>query len=167
METSLYYVPGRPFPFQNKALVLDLQGHDDKKIVFAFNAEPWSWCLLVYLMSLSENHETITKIGDLKMPVLPVELGLPQHCELVHIGGQKACIVVTEIFPKDDDPAYDELGTHETHGAVIPFQYHLDMTKVDKDMNNCLTLQFRPLRSFKYHTNHSRPSPESVGCFLL
>lgn len=157
---------GGPFPFYNRALVLDLQGDDDRKIMFAYSYEPWR--LRVYLMSLSENQETITKIGDVRMPRLPEELGLPQRCQLLHIGGQKACLVVTEISPPDaDEPDY-ELGTHKTHGAVIPFQYELDMTKVDKDKKNCLALQFMPLRSFEYHTNPSTlPDPESVGCFLL
>ncbi|PRQ46592.1 putative kelch-type beta propeller [Rosa chinensis] len=159
---------GGPFPFDNKvALVLDLQGDDDKKIMFAYSHEPWR--LWVYLMSLSENQEIITKIGDLRMPLLPDEFGLPQRCEFLHIGGQKACLVVTEIGVRAEDaPAYNELGTHKRHGAVIPFQFEVDITKVDKDKKNCLALQFMPLRSFEYHTNPpTLPEPETVGCFLL
>ncbi|KAM5547712.1 hypothetical protein ABKV19_001935 [Rosa sericea] len=152
---------GGPFPFDNNALVLDLQGDDDKKIMFAYTYEPWR--LWVYLMSLSEDQEIITKIGELRMPVLPYELGLPQRCEFLHIGGHKACLVVTEFdFHGGDASARNR--THKRQGAVIPFQFEVDITKVDKDKKNCLTLRFMPLRSFEYHTNPSNfPAPETDG----
>lgn len=54
---------GGPFPFQGKALVLDLPHHNQKKLMFtAMNYEDYGRRrrLLVYLMSLYENRETIT-----------------------------------------------------------------------------------------------------------
>ncbi|XP_050378881.1 uncharacterized protein LOC126796154 [Argentina anserina] len=157
---------GGPFPFINEALVLDLQqGNDDQKLMFAYHYQPYR--LQVYLMSLSDNQETITKIGDLRIPELPDELGQPQRCQLLHIGGQKAFLVVTEIGRPDDAvKTCSELGSHKRHVAVIPFHFEVDMTKVDKDTKNCLTLQFMPLRSFEYHTNPSTfPDQETTGAF--
>ncbi|XP_062013313.1 uncharacterized protein LOC133729740 [Rosa rugosa] len=121
----------------------------------------------ICLMSLSENQEIITKIGELRLPVLPYELGSPQRCEFLHIGGHKACLVVTEFdFLGGDASARN--GTDKIHGAVIPFQFEVDITKVDKDKKNCLTLQFMPLRSFEYHTNPSNfPAPETAYSKIL
>ncbi|XP_004298534.1 PREDICTED: uncharacterized protein LOC101313410 isoform X2 [Fragaria vesca subsp. vesca] len=134
---------GGPFPFAGVSLVLDLP-EPDKKIVFAYSHD--RWCLGVYVMSLCENQESITRIGDLKLPRLPYELGEATGCDFVHIGGRKACIVVPELEPPCDDEGGDELelGSHKTLGVAIPFQFEVDMTKLDKDKkiaspsNSCL-----------------------------
>ncbi|KAK9929497.1 hypothetical protein M0R45_026593 [Rubus argutus] len=159
---------GGPFPFAHKSLVLDLpEGHHDKtKILFAYTHD--RWCLGVYLLSLYENQESITRIGDLELPMLPHELGVAKGCDFVHIGGHKACLVVPELeVPYKQGPKY-ELGTHKTWGVAIAFQFHLDIAKVDKDKNNCLKLQFMPPCIFQCHTTPSTlPCPETVGCFVL
>ncbi|KAK9938844.1 hypothetical protein M0R45_015562 [Rubus argutus] len=157
---------GGPFPFVSKALVLDLPA-DDKKIMFAYSHR--RWCLGVYLMSLVENEESITRIGDLKLPMLPLELGVAEAFQFVHIGGQKACLVVTQLgLPYEDDQAEYEPGTHKTWGVAIPFQFQVDITKVDKGKKDCFTLQFMPPCIFNFYTNPSTfPKPEPAGCFVL
>ncbi|KAM5552596.1 hypothetical protein ABKV19_027100 [Rosa sericea] len=158
-----------PFPFENKALVLDLPaGADDKKkIMFAYSFV--RWYLGVYLMSLEENQESITRIGDFKLPRLPQEYEFAQRCYFVHIGGQKACIVAPELVrPYKQGPDINEAGTHRTQGVAIPFQFEVDITKVDKDEKNCLTLQFMPTRIFEFYTNPSTfPDPEAEGWCLI
>lgn len=121
-------------------------------------------------MSLCENQESLTRIGDLKLPRLPYELGEATGCDFVHIGGRKACIVVPGLEPHWDDEGGDELepGSHKTLGVAIPFQFEVDMTKLDKDKKSCFTLQFMPIRIFEFHTTPSTlPYPESVGSYLL
>ncbi|KAM5578298.1 hypothetical protein ABKV19_008551 [Rosa sericea] len=156
---------GGPLPFSHKSLVLDLP-EPDKKIVFAYSHE--RWCLGVYLMSLCENQESITRIGDLKLPQLPHELGEARGCDFVHIGGRRACIVVPELdLPYEEGPK-QELGTHKTWGVAIPFQFEVDITKLDKDKKDCFSLQFMPIRIFEFHTTPSTlPFPETVGSYLL
>ncbi|KAM5574746.1 hypothetical protein ABKV19_013940 [Rosa sericea] len=156
-----------PFPFGNKALVLDLPADDKKKIMFAYTLG--RWYLRVYLMSLEENQESITPIGDFKLPRLPQEYEFAKRCYFVHIGGQKACIIAPElVMPYKQGPDINEAGTHRTRGVAMPFQFEVDITKVDKDEKNCLTLQFMPTRIFKFYTNPSTfPDPEAYGCFVL
>ncbi|KAM5547769.1 hypothetical protein ABKV19_001971 [Rosa sericea] len=155
----------RPFPFRHKTLVLDLPEDDKKKLLFACTND---WRLGVYILSLDENQESITQIGDWKIPSWPYEFGYLSAFSIVHIGGQKACFVVTRLGVPSEYKAEDEPGTHKTFGIAIPFQFDLDITKVDKDKKNCLTLQFMYLRIFEYHTNPSSfPEPGPVGCFVL
>ena len=155
---------GGPFPFFGKALVLDLPADDRKKIMFTYSAYR-STRLRVYLMSLDDNQESITQIGCLKPPMWPCEMGAAAASDLVHLGGQKACIVITHfILPPGEGPI-NEPGTHKTRGVALPFQFEFDSTK---DKKNYFTLQFMPPRIFKYRTNPSvYPNPERVGCFAL
>ncbi|PRQ46419.1 putative kelch-type beta propeller [Rosa chinensis] len=162
---------GGPFPFIGTALVLDLPaaGGNKKKILFGHSAR-CCFSLAVYLISgLDENEESITQIGDLKLPIWPYELGPAAASDFVHIGGQKACLVITQFISSlEEEPRWNEPGTHKTQGVAIPFQFEIDITKLDKDEKDCFTLQFMPPRIFQYQTNPATyPSPETVGCFVL
>ncbi|KAK9929985.1 hypothetical protein M0R45_027047 [Rubus argutus] len=160
-----YAIAGtKMFVSHDKSIVLDLPADDRKKIMFTYSAYR-STRLRVYLMSLDDNQESITQIGCLKPPMWPCELGAAAASDLVHLGGQKACIVITHfILPPGEGPI-NEPGTHKTRGVALPFQFEFDSTK---DKKNCFTLQFMPPRIFKYRTNPSvYPNPERVGCFAL
>ncbi|XP_061999946.1 uncharacterized protein LOC133717275 isoform X2 [Rosa rugosa] len=146
---------GGPFPFMGKAFVLDLPEHHDdkKKIMFAYIHDTWR--LGVYLFSLEEGQESIAQIGYLKLPWWPYELGSAAGCHFVHIGGQKACILITQFnLPYGEGPDYKP-GTHKKRGVAIPFQFQVDITKVDRDEKNCFTLQFMTPRTFEFQTNPS------------
>lgn len=155
---------GGPFPFLRKSLVLDLPPDDNNKLMFAYTHERWR--LRVYLMSLNENQESITQIGDLSLPELPYEFGFPSACDFVHIGGHKACLVASQLGPPFGNENRYDLGTHKVQGVAMPFQYEYDITKVDK--KSCFTLQFMPTRIFEFHTNPPTTAfAETVGCFVL
>ena len=100
--------------------------------------------------------------------MLPLELGIAKGCHFVHIGGQKACLVITQLgLPYEEDRPYKP-GTHKTWGVAIPFQFQVDITKVDEGNKDCFTLQFMPPCIFKFYTNPSTfPNPETAGCFVL
>ncbi|KAK9947666.1 hypothetical protein M0R45_003279 [Rubus argutus] len=153
---------GGSFPYFDHALVLDLPADDRKKLMFTYGC---STHLQVYLMSLDDNQESVTQIGRFKLPMWPYELGSAAASDLVHLGVQKACLVITHFIRRSyQGPTY-EPGTHKTQGVAIPFQFEFDSTK---DKKNCFTLQFMPPRIFKYRTNPSvYPNPERVGCFAL
>ncbi|KAK9907801.1 hypothetical protein M0R45_000741 [Rubus argutus] len=71
-------------------------------------------------------------------------------------------------LPYEDDQAEYEPGTHKTWGVAIPFQFQVDITKVDKGKKDCFTLQFMPPCIFNFYTNPSTfPKPEPAGCFVL
>ncbi|KAL6221801.1 hypothetical protein ACLB2K_005196 [Fragaria x ananassa] len=150
-----------PFPFVNRALVLDLPGDHNKKIMFAYYHGRWT--LGVYIMFLDENRESITRIVDLELPMLPEEFDFACICHILHIGGQKACLVAPEMSrPEGQAPDSDEVGSHKTRGVAIPFQFEVDTTKIDKDVRNCLSLQFMHTRIFEFYTNASTfPDPEA------
>ncbi|PRQ46517.1 hypothetical protein RchiOBHm_Chr2g0089871 [Rosa chinensis] len=136
-----------------------------KKLLFAYTND---WRLGVYILALDENQESITQIGDWKIPSWPYEFGYLSAFSIVHIGGPKACFVITRLGVPSEYKAEHEPGTHKTWGIAIPFQFDLDITKVDKDKKNCFTLQFMSLRIFEYHTNPSSfPEPGPLGCFVL
>ncbi|KAL6221207.1 hypothetical protein ACLB2K_008959 [Fragaria x ananassa] len=156
---------GGPLPFSGPSLVLDLPEQNDinnKKLTFGYNFDTRR--LGVYVICLEGNQESMTQIGNVKLP----EFGAPGLCDLVHIGGQKGCIDLTRYNPPSDVTPKYKPGTHKTLGMAIPFEHDLDITKVDRDKKNCFTIQFMTPRIFNYHTNPSTfPQPPTVGCFLL
>ncbi|KAL6221741.1 hypothetical protein ACLB2K_005136 [Fragaria x ananassa] len=162
---------GGPLPFSGPALVLDLPEQNDinnKKLIFGYNFGTRR--LGVYVICLEDNQDSMTHIGNVKLPMsmLPYEFGAPGLCDLVHIGGQKGCIILTRYNPPSDVTPKYKPGTHKTLGMAIALQYDLDITKVDRDKTNCFTIQFMTPRIFNYHTNPSTfPQLPTVGCFLL
>nr|XP_011459514.1 PREDICTED: uncharacterized protein LOC105349982 [Fragaria vesca subsp. vesca] len=159
-----------PFPFVSGALVLDLPGdnNNNKKLTFAYGGTR-CWNLGAYIMFLDKNRESLTQIADLKLPRLPEEFEFAKRCFLLHIGGQKACLVAPSMCPPEEQlPKFNQVGSHKTRGVAIPFRFEVDITKIDKDAKNCLTLQFMPTRIFEFCTNPSTfPSPRAHGCFVL
>lgn len=163
---------GNPFPFRGKALVLDLPEpeHHNKKIMFTaenYGDDGRQSRLLVYLMSLYENQETITPIHALNLLQLPQLPAKPSDYYFFHLGDHNACLVIPDyIFPYEDRPYKPEAQTIQ--GTFIPFQFEFDISKVDQDKKNCFTVQFMPPRILEYHTNPScLPRRETVGCFVL
>ncbi|KAL6226395.1 hypothetical protein ACLB2K_000357 [Fragaria x ananassa] len=113
-------------------------------------------------------YEDIIEIMEMKLPAaaLPEQ---PGDCHLFHLGGNNVCLVTTGMREPEKKYEADHRGMIFTvQGAAIAFQFEFDISKVDKDRKNCLTVQFQPPRIFEYHLRpDSTFPPHTLGCFVL
>nr|XP_011458303.1 PREDICTED: uncharacterized protein LOC105349686 [Fragaria vesca subsp. vesca] len=154
---------GGPLPIAGQAVAVDMPQpeHGNKKLLFSAR-HCYSRCnIVVHLMSLDENQETISEIFEMNLPAELPHQPWPNDCHFFHLGGNNVFLVTTaRVGERTNSGIY-------TGGAVL-FQFEFDISKVDTDRKNCFTLQFQPPRIFEYHSSPDCMSPpDTLGCFLL
>ena len=155
---------GGYLPIAGQALAVELPQpeHSNKRLLFSARVNYSDCCsMVVHLMSLDENQETISEIFQMNLPDQLPHQPWPNDCHFSHLGGNNVFLVTTARVRESA-----ESGIY-TGGAVL-FQFEFDITKVDTDRKNCFTIQFQPPRIFEYHTIPDCVSPpDTLGCFLL
>ncbi|XP_004287356.1 PREDICTED: uncharacterized protein LOC101307330 [Fragaria vesca subsp. vesca] len=151
-----------PIAGQAVAVELPQPEHSNKRLLFSARVDYSDCCsIVVHLMSLDENQETISEIFQMNLPAELPHQPWPNDCHFFHLGGNNVFLVTTAGVGESA-----KSGIY-TGGAVL-FQFEFDISKVDTDRKNCFTIQFQPPRIFEYHSSPDCVSPpETLGCFLL
>lgn len=155
--------PCRCIPFNGTALIVELDvenGDSSLMITYSYGLRV---VLEAYLISSSEEKARFIScipVDMMEPPLLPSKFERPDEYNLVDLGDQRACLVLSKFRRPNVMSTYDEIDT--TVVLVIPFKF-----RCNRDCSE-FKFTFFPTRYLEYkRIPQIYNSPFVLGCFVL